>query len=185
VIFKIKLSYLKARVVIFTTLVLIYFPSISQNLNHYYRFNIDDKGFATTGYAISLGNNYGIGIQVNSNQENIYKVFHFDSSMSLVDDYSKKINSDYYYIQFSPPLIDNLGRVCHAYSMENSSIERNAKFTIFNPKNGNIIDSVYYRTYRSGFSGFIQNPDSTFLLFGTSTEFDPNGDFYVMHVGIA
>lgn len=183
VILKIKLSYLKARVVIFTTLVLIYLPTISQNLNDYYRFNIDDKGLATTGYTISLGNNYGIGIQVNSNQENIYKVFHFDSSMSLVDDYSKKINSDYYYIQFSPPMVDNLGRVCHSYSMENSSIGRNAKFTIFNPENGNIIDSVYNRTYRSGFSGLKQNPDSTFLLFGTSTEFDPNGDFYVVQVG--
>jgi hypothetical protein len=46
-----------------------------------------------------------------------------------------------------------------------------------------LVDSAYNKPYKHIFSSFLQKPDSTFLLFGTSTEFDPNGDFYVAHVG--
>ena len=158
--------------------------SKTQSINHYFRFHPTDKATISTGVYSQQNKCYGIALRADSANDSHLTLYDIDSSevIHIIDD--KRLNSTtYVYIQTQAPKFDLKERICHAYSNENLNTGNiNGSFIIYDIKGNTKIDSVYKNTYNSGFSDFIQQPDSSFILFGTSNEFDANGDFYIVHV---
>jgi len=176
----------KLKVALLVALSFCYLKSNGQNINEFFMFNQTDKSVISTGTKhINDSTVFGIASQLDSSSNICFNIFSYDLFTQTVTSIRKIDNKqdEFRYIQTLPPQIDFLGRVCHAFSNDKQSEGRNGEFIIFNPQTNELIDSIYKSPKKSGFSSFIQKPDSTFLLFGTSTEFDPNGDFYLMHVG--
>ena len=153
----------------------------TQNIYHY--FGVDGRNTISTGVTQIKDTLIGVGLYADTN--NIYNyVIYSNDSLNEIKTLNKikAPKNGFFYIEQLPPQIDLKGRICHIGSVVNQTNVGDGRFVIYDKKNKLLIDSLYKKVGTNGFADFTQHPDSSFILFGTSNEFDTNGDFYVVHV---
>lgn len=177
---KLQAAKTQLRVAVWVTLSFVSSIGFTQNFNQYFKrenSNTFLNGVTSFNDSIIGVANYFIG------SSDVIELIVFSDSGKILFSKKKTDVNNYNYIGTKnlKKINDNLFAM--AYTFDSASVGIKGKLLLYDKKKDKINTKTYFTPKKSGFDDFSLNDDGSLLLFGTSTEFDPNGDFYVVHIG--
>ena len=168
------------RIACIVTLSLLFTVCKGQTINKF--FQIAEKNTYFNGVT-RIGDQYlGVANYFDGSQD-IIEIIELNDSASIIGTTQKNYNNATNFIGINTLKLLNDSVFGMAYTFDSISVGLKGKFLLFNKNSKELKTITYDSPKKSGFDDFSLNEDGSLLLFGTSTQHDPNGDFYVVHVG--
>jgi|GEM_PF-5186168 len=178
---KLQATITKLKVTLLVALSFFSSIGFSQNFNEYFKRGNNNNTFFN---GVTNFNDSIIGVaNYFDGSVDVIEIIVFSDSGKILFSKNKADNNNYNYIGTKTLKRINENLFAMAYTFDSASVGIKGKLLLYDKKKDKINTKTYFTPKKSSFEDFVFLKDSTFLLFGTSTEFDPNGDFYVAHVG--